>query len=378
MVQMMRVHAPEKNCCKSRQPDSSRFAPRGFANRAEDKETASEHKPFPLDFDMTGLPLYPPVQAKLAGGRVGDGQENENVASSKGTGEKAPAAGQAQPKAEGKESNRTGMPDRLKAGIESLSGIDMSDVRVHANSPKPARLNALAYTQGNQIYMGPGQERHLPHEAWHAVQQAEGRVRPMVEIKGEANINDDVGLEDEATRMGNKAAKRNAKMKILKENKLSTPIYSAFLLRSKVEKGFGFVDNLSNISSQKKLQETIGISNNSMPNIIQRVLDRATIPRVIDRGQQDKHIANSDTYYNQVKRGDYKNYLTVDPQILLTNFINGQYTIVEEQPNKTMVTIDFGFNIGVQVDRANGEKICEVRYGKLVYGGRPHIFPFMY
>ncbi len=31
--------------------------------------------------------------------------------------------------------NRTGLPDQLKAGIESLSGIDMSDVRVHANSP---------------------------------------------------------------------------------------------------------------------------------------------------------------------------------------------------------------------------------------------------
>jgi len=39
------------------------------------------------------------------------------------------------------EDNRTGMPDGLKAGIESLSGMDMSDVRVHANSPQPAQLN---------------------------------------------------------------------------------------------------------------------------------------------------------------------------------------------------------------------------------------------
>src|SRR5689334_17082968 len=29
--------------------------------------------------------------------------------------------------------NRTGMPDQLKAGIESLSGMDLSDVRVHVN-----------------------------------------------------------------------------------------------------------------------------------------------------------------------------------------------------------------------------------------------------
>ena len=54
------------------------------------------------------------------------------------------------------EPNRTRMPDRLKAGIEALSGIDMSDVRVHANSYRPARLGALAYAQCNQIYLGQG------------------------------------------------------------------------------------------------------------------------------------------------------------------------------------------------------------------------------
>ena len=35
-----------------------------------------------------------------------------------------------------KRENNTGMPDNLKAGVESLSGIDMSDVRVHYNSIK--------------------------------------------------------------------------------------------------------------------------------------------------------------------------------------------------------------------------------------------------
>ncbi len=75
--------------------------------------------------------------------------------------------------------NHTGMPDRLKEGIESLSGMDMSDVRVHTNSGKPAQLNALAYAQGSDIHLSPGQERHLPHEAWHVVQQRQGRVRPI-------------------------------------------------------------------------------------------------------------------------------------------------------------------------------------------------------
>lgn len=196
----MRVHAPEKKCCGSRQPDSGRFAPRGFANRAEDKEIAGEHKPFPLDFDMTSLPLYPPVQAKLDEGSAGDDQRNEEAASSKGTWKMALATGQVQPEVNRQEPNRTGMPDRLKAGIESLSGIDMSDVRVHANSPKPAGLNALAYTQGNQIYLGPGQERYLPHEAWHAVQQKQGRVRPTMHIKG-IDVNDNAELEREADAM---------------------------------------------------------------------------------------------------------------------------------------------------------------------------------
>ncbi len=95
------------------------------------------------------------------------------------------------------EPNCTRLPDQLKAGIESLSGIGMSDVRVHANSDRPAELNALAYTQGNQIHLGPGQERHLPHEAWHVVQQKQGRVRPTMQMKG-VGINEDDGLEREA------------------------------------------------------------------------------------------------------------------------------------------------------------------------------------
>ena len=68
--------------------------------------------------------------------------------------------------------NSSGLPDRLKAGVETLSGLGMDDVRVHYNSPRPAQLQALAYTQGSDIHVGPGQERHLPHEAWHVVQQA--------------------------------------------------------------------------------------------------------------------------------------------------------------------------------------------------------------
>lgn len=104
------------------------------------------------------------------------------------------------------EQNRTGLPDALKAGIENLSGLAMDDVRVHYNSSKPARMHALAYTQGTEIHVGPGQERHLPHEAWHVVQQRQGRVRPTAQVEGHA-VNDEGHLEAEADVMSARAAR---------------------------------------------------------------------------------------------------------------------------------------------------------------------------
>ena len=102
-------------------------------------------------------------------------------------------------------SNNTGMPNQLKSGIEGLSGIDVSDVKVHYNSSKPAQLNAHAYAQGSDIHIAPGQEKHLPHEAWHTVQQKQGRVKPTVQMKENIPVNDDPSLENEADVMGAKA-----------------------------------------------------------------------------------------------------------------------------------------------------------------------------
>lgn len=101
-----------------------------------------------------------------------------------------------------RKNNGTGLPDHLKTGIESLSGYSMDDVKVHYNSAKPVQLQAHAYAQGTEIHIAPGQEKHLPHEAWHVVQQKQGRVRPTLQMKGGKNINDDKGLEKEADVMG--------------------------------------------------------------------------------------------------------------------------------------------------------------------------------
>ena len=104
----------------------------------------------------------------------------------------------------GKHGN-TGLPEPLKAGIENLSGISMDHINVHYGSSQPAQLQAHAFAQGNDIHLAPGQEKYLPHEAWHVVQQQQGRVQPTVQTKRGVNINDDAKLEHEADVMGAKA-----------------------------------------------------------------------------------------------------------------------------------------------------------------------------
>jgi hypothetical protein len=103
--------------------------------------------------------------------------------------------------------NNTGLSDNLKSGVEKLSDESLDDVQVHRNSDQPAQMQAHAFAQGNQIHVAPGQEKHLPHEAWHVAQQKQGRVKPTIQMKGKIPVNDDKGLEHEADVMGAKALK---------------------------------------------------------------------------------------------------------------------------------------------------------------------------
>lgn len=100
----------------------------------------------------------------------------------------------------------SGLPVNLRNGLEHLSGVSLGDVQVHTNSSQPAQFNALAYAQGRQIHLAPGQEQHLPHEAWHLVQQRQGRV-PVTTNVGGVGVNDSPALEQEADRMGGLAAR---------------------------------------------------------------------------------------------------------------------------------------------------------------------------
>ena len=98
----------------------------------------------------------------------------------------------------------TALPDSLRTGLETLSGESLADVRVHRNSAEPARLSALAFTRGSSIHVAPGQDRHVPHEAWHVVQQKQRRVGTTRRLGGVA-INDSPRLEAEADVFGRRA-----------------------------------------------------------------------------------------------------------------------------------------------------------------------------
>jgi hypothetical protein len=118
-----------------------------------------------------------------------------------------------------KKENKTGLPDNLKSGIENLSGHSMDDVKVHYNSDKPAQLNAHAYAQGTDIHIASGQEKHLAHEAWHVVQQKQGRVKPTAQMKNKVNVNDDKGLEKEADVMGIRALSQSKRTRGITQKK---------------------------------------------------------------------------------------------------------------------------------------------------------------
>ncbi len=77
------------------------------------------------------------------------------------------------------------------------------NVRVHRQSPAPARIGAEAYTKGDDIYLAPGNEKHLSHELGHVAQQRQNRVRPTGKIGGK-DVNESPALEHEADSLGSR------------------------------------------------------------------------------------------------------------------------------------------------------------------------------
>lgn len=66
--------------------------------------------------------------------------------------------------------------------VHAPPAIDPAILRRQANE-RDFAAGARRYVPGNLLRVpinaeGPGQERHLPHEAWHVVQQRRGVVGP--------------------------------------------------------------------------------------------------------------------------------------------------------------------------------------------------------
>lgn len=91
----------------------------------------------------------------------------------------------------------TGIPIHIKHYIENQTGLSYDDVRIHYNSSKPSQFKALGYTQGKNVFLGQGQEKHLMHELCHVAQQKKGLVKPTSFIEKSA-LNDNAKLEKEA------------------------------------------------------------------------------------------------------------------------------------------------------------------------------------
>jgi hypothetical protein len=160
--------------------------------------------------------------------------------------------------------NKTGLPDNLKAGVEALSGYTMDDVKVHYNSDKPAQLQALAYAQGTDIHVAPEQEKHLPHEAWHVVQQKQGRVQPTIQLKESVPVNDNKVLENEANIMGERA------LQIKSKDQGDIDKYSPILTANSSTQHKKKFESFSPLNTNSKI---------SMNNIIQCLTDEEIIAK---------------------------------------------------------------------------------------------------
>lgn len=106
------------------------------------------------------------------------------------------------------------LPRALLAKMEAAFGADFSAVRVHVG-PQAARIGAIAFTTGNDLYFAPGRyqpdsvqgQQLIGHELAHVIQQREGRVRAPG--SGVAVVQDRA-LEAEADRLGMRASMHRA------------------------------------------------------------------------------------------------------------------------------------------------------------------------
>lgn len=118
--------------------------------------------------------------------------------------------------------NHNALPDSVRGSMEQQSGMDLSSVKVHYNSPEPYHLGANAFARSNDIHLAPGHEEELPHEAWHVVQQMQGRVQANGTRNG-VPTNLDAALESEADTIGEKSVTHPAASSVVQKRQATAP-----------------------------------------------------------------------------------------------------------------------------------------------------------
>lgn len=104
------------------------------------------------------------------------------------------------------------LPDNVLTDMGRLFQEDFSNVTVHQNSETTKNLNAVAYTQGDEVHFAPGYDPYssqgrefLGHELAHVIQQRSGRVETTHQELN-LNVNNDNVLESEANEAGKRVS----------------------------------------------------------------------------------------------------------------------------------------------------------------------------
>ncbi len=217
--------------------------------------------------------------------------------------------------------NITGLPDGLRSGMEAVSGYDLSHVNVHYNSPKPAAVQAHAYAQGSDIHLGAGQERHLPHELGHVVQQIRGDVKVTRQFAG-VGINDDVGLERGADRLGEMALQRVSYTGNTHSDKSITLTPSVKAFQKKTDPYSAELDSQNGV--RIPIQRKLFIGGREEPETIDSVRDHIKELDPDEKKEIYKMVNSSDTRYVYedlaqliknfqdavIRRGDHKHEIS--------------------------------------------------------------------
>lgn len=118
-------------------------------------------------------------------------------------------AGQSKTLTRNRTRNNTGMPDWIKNNFEAVTSLSAENVRVRYNSPKPAQLEAKAFTNDSEIHVAPGAESSLFHELGHLPRRRSQPI-PVTGYVAGVPVNDNPDFEREADRVGERIRRGRA------------------------------------------------------------------------------------------------------------------------------------------------------------------------